>query len=366
MVETVGFPVFSVLVWRRVDGGYGVAVGGGGGASRSGVPNAILLYQYTSSSSSSSSSSTVHTPYKLDKLDTLDTIDDAVMAMALLTPDTIIAGVGMSGWNVLVHRTDTTKLLLMSSTRCDHGGADDPHVRLVAAGAGLAATVACDGTVRVWSVGDSGNNGGGGWREEAVLVVPGADPEAVSDVSFSSSLFVIVSHREVLKYTRMDQSGQFIKEPVSTINTAGGTLSIRAIRSFQDGFVVVLLDRKRKTSQLHLYSSNLVDTLPFTISLPHLVTSISATNQLIALGTNDGSVIVLDDSLHTILHVCRHSFSVTSVSIVDNVVVSGSADGTFDVLEVSVVERQIDSVVIFLSSLLALLLAHLLSQRDFL
>jgi WD40 repeat protein len=211
-------------------------------------------------------------------------------------------------------------------------------------------TAACDAAVRIWSVMD------GGWEEDQVFTFDGAG-ECVSDVHLlkHDTILVTVNHTHVFRLIRDEHLWR--KEEVQLRSIPG--YLIRCIRTLdEDDMVVAWINRSKKSSII------VVDGVKLT--LPHVITSLSVKRSLFAVGCSDGTVLVyeLPSDKFTLRAKYEHSFAVTSTGIVDNIVVSGSADGSVKVCPVYIRERRIDGVTILLISLLLAQLSYLIKTYN--
>lgn len=351
-----GFPVFSVCLARATSPltsppAYHIVVGGGGGPTKSGIKNGLILYSYSAGS--------------LKTIATIDSQDEAVMCLALqkVSPLTVIAGVGPRGWRVACQPDGDgggkPLLLLLCSVQTDHGGQEDPHQRMVSVKGRRVATAACDGAVRVWSVDDVN-----GWEAEEVLSFPGAF-DTVTDVQwYDGSLWVVINHSDVLECIE-DSMGKWQRRTLNHCKRENH--SVRFCRATDDLLLIISNNRPKKCAVIEIFEKQSLKLLS-TIALKKLVTACWMSEYgFLAIGCSDGHVAVysLDGTRSKLLMQHSHSFAVTSVYICEHIVVSGSADGSVFVGELLQYQSQIDITLLILLSIFFILSSHLLHSYNY-
>lgn len=348
-----GFPVCSVaIIINAEDNAAYIVAGGGGGPSKSGIPNGIAVYSTTG-----------------QRVAMLDTSGDPVMCVAVQreplfdTKSVLVAGVGIRGWRVTFSPKDDS-LLLTSSSRTDHGGDEDPHQRMVVVGEHLIATVACDAAIRLWTITDSD-----GWEQEECLLFNGSG-DCVNDITMLSNdnqdtFYCIVNHTDIFRFHK-NQHDKWIKTGVTFQKRPG--FMIRCMRrsgGFDCLFFICSINRQKKCSFIDCYNTSQGE-LVFTTRLHHVITAVCIDDDLMSIGCSDGTVCIYlvqhARKRLKLVHKYEHSFAVTSICVKREIVVSGSADGSVKMVKVLYMDGggQVDTILLLLASTLLILISHLL------
>lgn len=348
MSYTAKFPIYS-LAFHQPTGT--LILGGGGGPSRSGVPNGFLVLRLVPEKSGKNI-------FKFEEVGELRTGDEAVMSLSIYDDKTdclIVAGVNDRCWlleleNILVNPSKnrvssivnalnngqnpnqtTAPLNLLRTIQSDASPNDDGYLRVTrftSAGRSFLAA-GSDGSVREWAV------------PEMRLLSKAGDDSEILDTDKNEKYLAFVSSSGTIQLNSSKDSEPIVLKPT------GDDFSFKLVR-FHKNFLIAVQNFKplkgkklsRKNPKLVIFNFDQEPKFslkPFkTQSLPisKNCTCIFFLNNSdhLALGFADGSLLVLSMANPSMVFLSKkeaHPFPVTGLSIdpVKKVLISSSADG---------------------------------------
>jgi hypothetical protein len=368
-VYTAKFPIFSLAYHSRSGT---LILGGGGGPSRSGVPNGLLLLKLISSSTSNNSDSS---KFGLQEQDELRTGDEAVMSLSLyddMTDCLLVAGVNDRCW-LLEYSPETSVLIssksgdrisslaqslnsnngsgtlkpfnLLKTIQSDTSPNDDGYLRVTRFTPSGRSVLAAgsDGCVREWTVPEMRLVNKVEEAKEEILDADGVDNLIVL-VSSSGKIHTSQNNSPILnppskgftfKFVRIIKTDRKIflltvENPVrSSLNKSSRKLQYPKISLFP----VSVKDNDEKAAVEIAKTPKHVLSLPIAKNCTCFV--VSDEKDLMALGFADGSILVLSSfAKKTFKSIylwknCAHPFPITGLAIDSKrkLLLSSSADG---------------------------------------
>ncbi|KAJ3073593.1 hypothetical protein HDU98_001188 [Podochytrium sp. JEL0797] len=344
---TIGFPVFALGFAPKKPR---LFVGGGGGASKSGVKNTLAMYVVNERSLT----------LELAAKHEFASDEDSVQSLAVHPKEkTIVAGTNMSqeqinngnNQNCRIFTLKDDNLLYQTAVSTVDGTKDSfQKVARFSPDGKYLLTGGTDGKLSVWSWPECNN------------VIPPLDMEGeISDANFdsASSKFVAVSSKKcfVVSLAKGKTVWSIDKPVVSQSSDAAEFRAARFGSGSSEGYLFMAVNAKSrkqaymckwKTDKWTMERSKLVAGRPITAF------TISNEGDQLAFGAADSSVNILSASgLQSLLKIPNaHNFPITSLcfSPTGFTLVSGSADGTCNVIAVPLGSGEIFLSIAYASS----------------
>lgn len=354
----VNFPVYS-LAYHPSSGT--ILVGGGGGPSRSGVKNGLIILKLHKAPH-------LNNNFVIEKGGELLTGDEAVMSLSLYDDKTdclVVAGVNDRCWLLEYHPSDTTNILnLLRTVQSDTSPDSDGYLRVTRFTPNGRSVLAAgsDGILREWGVpemriistivehssatdDENENKNKDINTATAALEILDVDSDASTTavVTTNGRINLHPQNRDNDKKNIFIQPSKGFSYKFVRIHNSSSSAAAAVLYAVENCSDSKLKRRNPKLVKLSLTTGKRLNSSSASsveLLFSKNCTAFLVTDTFLAFGFADGSLLVLNSSNPRGIHLQRrsaHSFPVTGLAIDEtlNVLISSSADGVILISKLS-------------------------------